>query len=155
MAPPLPFQVQIHAKRRWRGGCPKRRPALKNPLQKRDENTVALTPPFCLGPNRIDPDARCWGRIAALIDLFARADTLLIQILPATLTKNALGLGANETANNEAPDLFGFKSRQGDLFANEPPRNNGVGVADPDDISRPPPQNARGGQGGRVFPAME
>jgi hypothetical protein len=74
------------------------------------------------------------GRIAALIDLFARAVTLLIQILPATLTKNALGLGANETANNEAPDLFGFKSRQGDLFANEPPRNNGVGVADPDDI---------------------
>lgn len=41
------------------------------------------------------------GRIAALIDLFARADTLLIQILPATLTKNALGLGANETANSE------------------------------------------------------
>jgi hypothetical protein len=41
------------------------------------------------------------GRIAALIDLFARADRLLIQILPATLTKNALGLGANETANNE------------------------------------------------------
>jgi Type ISP C-terminal specificity domain len=41
------------------------------------------------------------GRIAELIDLFARADTLLIQILPATLTKNALGLGANETANNK------------------------------------------------------
>ena len=41
------------------------------------------------------------GRIANLIDLFARADTLLIQILPATLTKNALGLGANETSNNE------------------------------------------------------
>jgi predicted helicase len=41
------------------------------------------------------------GRVAELIDLFARADTLLIQILPATLTKNALGLGANETANNE------------------------------------------------------
>jgi hypothetical protein len=41
------------------------------------------------------------GRIAELIDLFARADRLLIQILPATLTKNALGLGANETANNE------------------------------------------------------
>lgn len=41
------------------------------------------------------------GRIAELIDLFARADRLLVQILPATLTKNALGLGANETANNE------------------------------------------------------
>jgi predicted helicase len=41
------------------------------------------------------------GRIAELIDLFARADRLLDQILPATLTKNALGLGANETANNE------------------------------------------------------
>ncbi len=41
------------------------------------------------------------GRIAELIDLFARADRLLIQILPATLTKNALGFAANETANNE------------------------------------------------------
>jgi hypothetical protein len=41
------------------------------------------------------------GRIAELIDLFARADRLLIQILPATLTTNALGLGANETTNNE------------------------------------------------------
>jgi predicted helicase len=41
------------------------------------------------------------GRIAELIDLFARADRLLIQVLPATLTKNALGLGANETTNNE------------------------------------------------------
>ncbi|MGH6795213.1 MAG: type ISP restriction/modification enzyme, partial [Methylocella sp.] len=41
------------------------------------------------------------GRIAELIDLFARADRLLIQILPATLMKHALGLGANETANYE------------------------------------------------------
>jgi hypothetical protein len=38
------------------------------------------------------------------------------------------------TSSEQAPDLFGFRSRQGDLFANEPPRNNGVGVADPDDI---------------------
>jgi hypothetical protein len=35
------------------------------------------------------------------------------------------------TSSEQAPDLFGFTSRQGDLFANEPPRNNGVGVADP------------------------
>jgi hypothetical protein len=38
------------------------------------------------------------------------------------------------TSSEQAPDLFGFESRQGDLFANEPARNNGVGVADPDDI---------------------
>jgi hypothetical protein len=36
--------------------------------------------------------------------------------------------------SEQAPDLFGFKPRQGDLFANEPARNDGVGVADPDDI---------------------
>jgi Type ISP C-terminal specificity domain len=41
------------------------------------------------------------GRIAELIDLFARADRLLIQILPVTLTQDALGLGANETTNND------------------------------------------------------
>jgi hypothetical protein len=34
------------------------------------------------------------GRIAELIDLFARADTLLIQTLPATLTRDALGFTA-------------------------------------------------------------
>ena len=38
------------------------------------------------------------------------------------------------TSNEQAPNRFGFKSRQGDLFANEPPRDNVVGVADPDDI---------------------
>jgi hypothetical protein len=38
------------------------------------------------------------------------------------------------TSSEQALDLFGFKRSQGDLFANEPPRNNGVGVADPDDI---------------------
>ncbi|MGH6847819.1 MAG: hypothetical protein ACREC0_10385 [Methylocella sp.] len=38
------------------------------------------------------------------------------------------------TTGDQAPDLFGLRPRQGDLFANEPPRNNGVGVADPDDI---------------------
>jgi hypothetical protein len=38
------------------------------------------------------------------------------------------------TSSEKAPDLFGLKRRQGDLFANEPPRNNGVGVADPNDI---------------------
>ena len=38
------------------------------------------------------------------------------------------------TSNEQAPELFDFRSRQGDLFADEPPRNIGVGVADPDDI---------------------
>lgn len=32
---------------------------------------------------------------------------------------------------DQRPDLVGFKPAQGDLFANEPPRNNGIGVADP------------------------
>ena len=36
--------------------------------------------------------------------------------------------------SNASPDLFGFTPAQGDLFANEPARNDGVGVADPDDI---------------------
>ena len=31
-------------------------------------------------------------------------------------------------------DLFGSTTPQGDLFANEAPRNNGVGVADPDKV---------------------
>ena len=33
--------------------------------------------------------------------------------------------------SDQTPDLFGFKPAQGDLFANEPARNDGVGVADP------------------------
>jgi predicted helicase len=41
------------------------------------------------------------GRIAELIDLFARADTLLIQTLPATLTRDALGFTANETVSDD------------------------------------------------------
>jgi hypothetical protein len=36
--------------------------------------------------------------------------------------------------SKETPDLFGHRPAQGDLFANEPPRNNGVGVADPDAV---------------------
>ncbi len=36
--------------------------------------------------------------------------------------------------SDPTPDLFGFRPAQGDLFADEPGRNNGVGVADPDDI---------------------
>jgi hypothetical protein len=36
--------------------------------------------------------------------------------------------------SEQAPDLSGFKRSQCDLFANEPARNNGVGVADPNDI---------------------
>ena len=36
--------------------------------------------------------------------------------------------------NSETPDLFGFQPAQGDLFASEAPRNNGVGVANPDDV---------------------
>ena len=34
--------------------------------------------------------------------------------------------------SDQAPDLFGFQPPQGDLFADEPARNDGVGVADPD-----------------------
>lgn len=33
-------------------------------------------------------------------------------------------------------DLFGFKPPQGDLFADEAPRNDGIGRADPTDIRR-------------------
>jgi hypothetical protein len=36
--------------------------------------------------------------------------------------------------SDQTPDLFGFKPAQGDLFANEPARNDGVGVADPEDV---------------------
>ena len=36
--------------------------------------------------------------------------------------------------SDPTPDLFGFVPAQGDLFANEPARNNGVGVANPDDV---------------------
>ncbi len=41
------------------------------------------------------------GRIAELIDLFARADSLLAQILPATLTSGGLGLRANGEASTD------------------------------------------------------
>ncbi len=36
--------------------------------------------------------------------------------------------------SDPTPDLFGFQPAQGDLFADEPARNNGVGVANPDDV---------------------
>ena len=36
--------------------------------------------------------------------------------------------------SDQTPDLFGFKPAQGDLFADEPARNDGVGVADPDEV---------------------
>ncbi len=36
--------------------------------------------------------------------------------------------------NNRQSDLFGFLPAQADLFADEPPRNNGVGVARPDEV---------------------
>jgi hypothetical protein len=36
--------------------------------------------------------------------------------------------------SEQAPDLCGFKRSPSDLFANEPARNNGIGVADPNDI---------------------
>ena len=36
--------------------------------------------------------------------------------------------------SNKTPDLFGFEPAQGDLFADEPARNDGVGVADPDRV---------------------
>jgi hypothetical protein len=38
--------------------------------------------------------------------------------------------------SDERPDLFGHRPAQGDLFAGEPPRNTGVGVADPDAVRR-------------------
>ncbi len=38
--------------------------------------------------------------------------------------------------SEETPDLFGHRPAQADLFANEPPPNNGVGVADPNDVRR-------------------
>jgi hypothetical protein len=41
------------------------------------------------------------GRIAELVDLFARADTLLVESLPATLTRDALGLAANGTVTDD------------------------------------------------------
>ena len=36
--------------------------------------------------------------------------------------------------SEETPELFGHRPAQGDLFANEPPRKNGVGVADSNDV---------------------
>ncbi len=38
--------------------------------------------------------------------------------------------------SEETPDLFGHKPARSDLFANAPPRNSGVGVADPDEVRR-------------------
>jgi hypothetical protein len=38
--------------------------------------------------------------------------------------------------NEKTPDLFGHRPAQDDLFANEPPRNNGIGVADTDEVRR-------------------
>ena len=38
--------------------------------------------------------------------------------------------------NDQTPDLFGFRAPQGELFANEAPRNAGVGVGDPERIRR-------------------
>lgn len=38
------------------------------------------------------------GRIAELIDLFARADHVLARALPATLSREALGLSESEPA---------------------------------------------------------
>ncbi len=36
--------------------------------------------------------------------------------------------------NNHQSDLFGFRPAQRDLFADEPPRNSGVGLAKPDEV---------------------
>jgi hypothetical protein len=36
--------------------------------------------------------------------------------------------------NSRQSDLFGFQPAQGYLFAGEPPRNNGIGVAKPDEV---------------------
>jgi hypothetical protein len=36
----------------------------------------------------------------------------------------------------EAPGLFGERPAQGDLFAGEPLPNNGIGIANPDDVRR-------------------
>ena len=36
--------------------------------------------------------------------------------------------------SSQTPDLFGFKPAQGDLFADEPARNDGVGVANPEAV---------------------
>ncbi len=41
------------------------------------------------------------GRIAELIDLFARADRVLEQALVTTLSREALGLGEIETATTD------------------------------------------------------
>jgi hypothetical protein len=35
---------------------------------------------------------------------------------------------------DQTRDLFGFEPMQADMFANEPTRNNGVGIADPNDV---------------------
>ena len=36
--------------------------------------------------------------------------------------------------NANPPDLFGFEPTQGDLFAGKAPRNEGIGVAKPDQV---------------------
>jgi hypothetical protein len=36
--------------------------------------------------------------------------------------------------NDQRSDLFGFREPQGDLFANEAPRNAGIVSADPDHV---------------------
>lgn len=38
------------------------------------------------------------------------------------------------STNDQSPDPFGFKPAQGDLFADESARNDGVGVADPEAV---------------------
>ena len=45
-----------------------------------------------------------------------------------------MGMSPPSPMTNQTPDLFGFQPAQGDLFADEPARNNGVGVANPDDV---------------------
>ena len=44
------------------------------------------------------------GRIAELIDLFARADNVLEATLHETLTREALGFGAEEQDENDGRD---------------------------------------------------
>ena len=36
--------------------------------------------------------------------------------------------------SNPTPDLFGFQPAQGDLFADQPGPNDGIGVADPEKV---------------------
>lgn len=43
-------------------------------------------------------------------------------------------MGPPLSMSDRQTDLFGFQPAQGDLFATEPPRNNGIGVAKPDEV---------------------